>query len=233
MNSDPVRLVAIVGGSASGKTWLADQLSTLLGCNAGRLTQDHYYRDWSHLPPEMRGQVNFDHPDALDWIDLEDALKSLRSGRAARQPVYDFHTHTRREGAILVPACRVMLVDGLWLMHRPDIRELFDLTVFLHCPEEERLRRRMARDVSERGRTPESVEYQFQTMVAPMHRRFVEPQSQWADVVLSHPYAPHQVAELHEKLSGLLVDDALLPVGARDSFRTELHTLLQPAPALP
>ncbi len=97
MNEDyPVTLVAITGGSGAGKTWLADRLQHLLGKKAGRLSQDSFYRDWSHLPPAERGRVNFDHPDALDWAHFADSLHTLRSGRACRLPVYDFQTHSRR-----------------------------------------------------------------------------------------------------------------------------------------
>jgi uridine kinase len=231
--SAPIRLVAIVGGSASGKSWLADQLASALGVHAGRLTQDDYYRDWSHLPPEQRIQVNFDHPEALDWFELESALRDLRDGRPCRQPTYDFHTHSRQPGCLLVPPSGIMIVDGLWLLHRPEIRGLFDLSIFLHCDVNERFRRRLARDVAERGRTPEAVHRQFHETVEPMHGQFVDPQARWADVVLTHPYARRDVAALHDALSALLTGDDVLPAGARDSFRSEIHSRLEPAAALP
>src|SRR5207247_8155052 len=141
-NEDPVQLVAIVGGSGAGKTWLADRLQGLAGRKAGRLTQDNYYRDWSHLPPAKRRGINFDHPDALDWTLFEATLCDLRAGRVSRIPTYDFSTHCRIPDGELVRPRPVMLVDGLWLLHRPEIRRLFHLRIFLHCPAAERLRRR-------------------------------------------------------------------------------------------
>lgn len=230
----PVRLVAIAGGSASGKTWLADQLQAVLGVQSSRLEQDHFYRDWSHLPPAERARVNFDDPAALDWAHFGLTLIELRAGEPSRRPIYDFHTHTRRSETVTAQPAPIVLVDGLWLLHRPEIRKLFDLRIFLHCPEEERLRRRLARDTLERGRTAEAVERQFRETVAPMHRQFVEPQARWADVVLHHPCAPEEVTALHEALLRLLhAEPARVPAPAPISFRTELNTLLQPISSLP
>ena len=200
----PVQLVAITGGSGSGKTWLADRLHLLLGKKTGRLSQDSFYRDWSYLPHAARNRVNFDHPNALDWAHFADALLTLRRGRACLLPVYEFGTHRRRpEGELLQPR-RLMIVDGLWLLHQPEVRRHFDLSVFLHCDEDERLRRRVARDTVERGRTEASVVEQFRETVAPMHRQFVSPQAAHADLVLHHPCRELEVLRLQERLSQLL-----------------------------
>jgi uridine kinase len=217
---DPVQLVAITGGSGAGKTWLADRLQGLMGRKAGRLTQDNYYRDWSHLPPAKRAAVNFDHPDALDWALFGETLHHLRTGRAARVPSYDFSTHCRIPDVELLRPRPVMLVDGLWLLHRPEISRLFHLRIFLHCPEEERLRRRLARDVAERNRTASGVRQQFHETVAPMHRQFVDPQSGDADLVLHHPCAETEVLQLQDRLG------RVVPVGV--ALRDRLQTLLRP-----
>lgn len=200
----PVRLIAITGGSGSGKTWLADRLHRVLGRKTGRLSQDSFYRDWSHLPPAARERINFDHPNALDWAHFADALQTLRQGRSCLLPVYDFETHRRRpEGELLHPRS-LIIVDGLWLLHHPEVRRHFELSLFLHCPEEERLRRRIARDMAERGRTEESVVAQFRETVSPMHRQFVSQQAAHADLLLHYPCREMEILQLQERLSRLI-----------------------------
>jgi uridine kinase len=200
----PVRLIAITGGSGSGKTRLADGLRRVVGRRAGRLSQDSFYRDWSHLQPAARDKINFDHPNALDWAHFEDALQTLRRGRACLLPVYDFETHRRRpEGEILHPR-PIMFVDGLWLLHRPEVRRHFELSIFIHCDEDERLRRRIARDTVERGRTADSVMVQFRETVAPMHRQFISPQAAHADLLLHQPCREMEILQLQERLTRLL-----------------------------
>jgi len=182
-NRSPI-LVAIVGGSGSGKTWLADKLHAALGPKAARLSLDDFYRDRSGLSPSRRATINFDHPRAIDWTFIERVLRDCRAGKAARVPRYDFKTHSRLRSSKLLKLRPIILVDGLWLLRRPSIRRLFDLRVFLVCPASIRLRRRLARDVLARGRTRASIEKQFWTTVQPMHLKYVAPQARWADVVL-------------------------------------------------
>lgn len=218
MNEEyPVCLVALTGGSGSGKTWLADQLHRLLGRQTARLSQDSFYRDWSHLPPAKRDQVNFDHPDALDWAYFAETLQNLRRGRGCLVPVYDFGTHTRRPTGTYLQPRRLVLVDGLWLLHRPEVRRHFELSIFLHCAPGERLRRRIARDTVERGRTESSVVEQFRTTVEPMHREFINPQAAHADLLMHHPCREMEILQLQERLS------RLLPLGA--GIREQLMAL--------
>lgn len=225
--SVPSRLVAIVGGSGAGKTWLADRLHQLLGEKAGRLSQDDFYRDQSALPPSRRNQLNFDHPDAIEWPLLERVLQSFAAGRPARVPRYDFRTHCRLNGTEQVQPRPVTLVEGLWLLQSPAMRRTFHLKIFLECPEKVRLRRRLARDVAERGRSPASVRRQFRLTVAPMHRRHVAPQARWADLVLRHPHSEAGIRQLHEAAWNLLKSDALMPAWMRETFRAELSALLK------
>lgn len=228
----PVRLVAIVGGSGAGKTWLADRLHRLLGKKTGRLSQDSFYRDWSHLPPAARAKLNFDHPDALDWSRFANALCTLRQGRACLLPVYDFATHRRLPEGDLIQPRPLMIVDGLWLLHRPEIRGQFELSVYFHCSEEERLRRRIARDTVDRGRTAASVEEQFRATVAPMHRQFVNPQAAHADLLLHHPCRESEILQLQERLSRLLPLRVGLGTQLMDLFKPEDHSLAGPAGAV-
>lgn len=224
----PSRLIAITGGSGSGKTWLADQLQVLLGEITARLSLDDFYHDRSHLPSARRARLNFDHPRAIDWPCVERVLTDCKAGRATRLPRYDFATHTRVSNGVPWHPKPLVLMDGLWLLHRPAMRRLFDLSIFVDCPAPLRLRRRLKRDVAVRGRTPASVCRQFRETVAPMHRRFVQPQARWASLVLSSPCSEAGVHKLTDSLWTLLRDGSLLPLWMRATLRAELLTRLNP-----
>jgi uridine kinase len=194
-------LVAIVGGSGSGKSWLAERLQAVLGPQAARISLDDFYRDQSHLSEADRASLNFDHPDAIDWPSLERVLHNLLAGRTAELPCYDFKTHCRERRVQSLEPKPIVLIEGLWLLHRPSLRDLFDLKLFIDCPSQTRLRRRIDRDVVFRGRTRASVEKQFNETVEPMHRKFVAPQKRWADVVLPFDLTDYDARQLAERLS--------------------------------
>ncbi|HYG23584.1 MAG TPA: uridine kinase [Verrucomicrobiae bacterium] len=197
-------LVAITGGSGSGKTWLAERLETALAPHAQRISLDDFYHDRSHLTEARRGKINFDHPRAIDWAALEAVLTNLMANCPAALPCYDFKTHCREQRTRTVEAARVVLVDGLWLLRPVALRRMFDLKVFIECPIQTRLRRRIERDIVSRGRTRSSVEEQFRTSVEPMHQKFVAPQRRWADVVLPHDFSGRDVTELADRLQRIL-----------------------------
>jgi len=190
------RLIAIVGGSGSGKTYLAAMLEELLPGQTLRLSLDDFYIDRSSCPASRRHRINFDHPRAIDWKAVEEALTQLAKGRPAKIPQYDFATHTRKpEGKVVQPRA-VTLVDGLWPLHHARIRRLFDYAIFLACPASLRLQRRLRRDTTERGRTAESVRQQLSETVFPMHRKYVAPQERWSDLVVRRPLLARDVAQL-------------------------------------
>ena len=190
------RFIAMVGGSGSGKSWLAAIMQEQLGPDAVHLGLDDFYRDLGHLPEAQREHVNFDDPEAIDWEALRGVLECLERGEPARIPIYDFVTHTRRAETRALAQARFVLLDGLWLLHHDWLREKFAFSVYVDCPEEERMRRRIERDVMTRGRTEESVMRQFVNHVQPMHELFVEPQRQWATRCVHSPLADHERAEL-------------------------------------
>jgi uridine kinase len=196
------RLAAIVGGSGAGKTYLARQLKKEFGKDAVILSLDDFYKDLSHLPEERRGKTNFDDPKAIDWKCLERALKQLIARKTSRIPCYDFKTHCREVRQILLKPRQIIIVDGLWLLRNPAIRRLFDVKIFIECPTALRFHRRLKRDVVERGRTEDSVCEQFIETVAPMHKKFVQQQQRWADVVIPGTFGETEVKDLAKKIAG-------------------------------
>lgn len=188
--------IAIVGGSGSGKTWLAEWLLRQLEGDASRISLDDFYRDLSMLTLEQRDQVNFDHPDSIDWPLFHRCITEIGQGQTTPLPVYDFTTHSRRvEPAVHEPR-RLILLDGLWLMHRPELRQLYSLSIFVECSDELRLNRRLLRDQGERGRSEQSVRMQFEQQVSPMHRCFVADQAHLVQYVVESPTPLAQLTEL-------------------------------------
>lgn len=196
------RLIALTGGSGSGKSWLAVRMQAQLGLEAALISLDDFYRDLGHLPAAVRDAVNFDDPEAIDWDAVRTVMDSLANGGPARIPVYDFTTHTRRADTREQSPVRFVLLEGLWLLHHPWLRDRFDVTVFVDCPDPERMRRRIERDVLARGRTEESVRRQFEEHVRPMHDRFVEPQRHTAGHLLFSPVSDDGFAALIAAVRG-------------------------------
>ncbi|MCU0748396.1 MAG: uridine kinase [Akkermansiaceae bacterium] len=196
------QFIGVVGGSGSGKSWLARKLQECLGDACGHLCLDDFYQDLSHLDEAERCQVNFDDPQAIDWNSLGEVLAALENGESAQVPVYDFTTHSRHETSRELPACEWLVVEGLWLLHHEWLREKLLMSVFVDCPEEERLRRRIERDVLERGRSEESVRKQFGEHVQPMHALFVEPQRTHAMHRMASPMTHAQCEALVREMKG-------------------------------
>ena len=178
-------IIGIAGGSGSGKTYFARALAKKLPKEHCTLIyQDSYYIDQSARFDYDGGSVNFDHPDALDFPLLTTHLSALKRGESVEIPIYDFATHKRLTKTVPQPPKRLILVDGILIFHPPALRSIFDEKVFFDTPEALRLKRRLERDVRERGRTPEGVLAQFQKQVKPMHDQFVEPSREFADTVV-------------------------------------------------
>jgi uridine kinase len=202
-SSTQTRLVAVVGGSGSGKTWLVDHLQKSIGNDVGRLSLDDFYLDRSHLPPDRREKINFDQPSAIDWPLVEKSLRACRAGHPFRVPRYDFRTHTRMPRREIFRPRPLNIFEGLWLLLRPSVRAYFALRVFIECPLRVRLARRLGRDAAERGRTRDSVRKQFWETVAPMHERHVAPQAKWAHFILESPPKSDRVLQLVDLLKTL------------------------------
>jgi uridine kinase len=149
------------------------------------LSLDAYYRDLSHLPFEDRMAVNFDHPDSIDWPLFLDHLDRISRGETVQEPVYRFELHNRSEKVVVVHSADWVLIEGILVLHREDVRSRLDLSVYVETPDEICLRRRVERDVSERGRTAENVHWQYAQTVRPMAAEFVWPTRNYADIIVS------------------------------------------------
>jgi uridine kinase len=180
------RLVAIVGGTASGKTTLAHDLLRVGGANrVAVIPLDAYYLSNSHIPREQRDGINYDHPNAFDVTTALEQFKALREGRGVAVPVYDFNQHTRLDRIVWVEPKPVVLVEGILTLHYPEFEPLWSHSVFVDTPDQLRFERRLARDVRERGRTAESVLKQWKETVHPMHTEFCAPTKAKATEVVS------------------------------------------------
>jgi uridine kinase len=228
-DSSKPRLVGIVGGSGSGKSWLAQHLHLMFPEQSAIVSLDCFYRDRSHVPSGLRARLNYDHPRSIDWAAAEAFLTQWREGKPAWLPNYDFATHTRQQGQWCMPR-PLLLADGLWLLWRPEMRRLFDLTIYVDCPEDVRLARRVARDTATRGRSPDSIREQFLKWVTPMHERFVAPQKKWADVSLSQPIGKKEIGWLSGHLLNLLITDHSLAPWAQPIQRLGLKAQLTQEP---
>jgi uridine kinase len=178
-------ILGVAGGSGSGKTTVVRAIIAGLGnAHAAVIHHDSYYRDTSHLSPEQRAAINYDHPDSLETELLVEHLKELRAGRAVAVPVYDFAEHSRKQDRQHVHPQKVIIVDGLLILWDPHLRALMDIKVYVDTDADLRFIRRLERDLVERGRTTESVVRQYTRTVRPMHLEFVEPSKRYADVIV-------------------------------------------------
>ncbi len=178
-------IIGVAGGTGSGKTTVAEAILSRVGeQRIAYIPHDAYYRDLTHLPSNLRAQVNFDHPDSLETNLLVEHLELWRQGNAIEVPVYDFTTHTRTSQTRRVEPGRVALVDGILVFAEARLREVFDVKLYVDTDADMRFIRRLHRDIAERGRTVESVIEQYMTTVRPMHLEFVEPSKRYADVII-------------------------------------------------
>lgn len=180
-----IKLIGIAGGSGSGKTTFAKKLINLVEEPITLFHMDSYY-----LPEQPQrhytksGKPNFDHPEAFDWELLRNHLFALKEGQNVESPIYDFKTSSRTGDTETTKATGVVIFEGIFTLFDSEIRNLFDIKVFLHVDSDIRFTRRLNRDVQERGRSLDSVIDQYYETVRPMHQKFLEPQKQFADFIV-------------------------------------------------
>lgn len=190
--------IGIAGGSGSGKTTIAQAVVERLEGRVALVPHDAYYRHMPELNFDERTRVNYDHPASLETELLVEHLGSLRMGVPIEQPVYDFSTHLRSEQTIKVEPGMVVVVEGILVLSEPELRSELDLKIFVDTDPDLRLARRIERDITERGRTVESVLEQYFATVRPMHIEFVQPSMRYADLIIPEGYNPAAVATVVE-----------------------------------
>ena len=179
-------LVGVAGASGSGKSFFSNILkSRLKDYRTLILSQDDYYKDRSSMDIKKRSQLNFDHPEAIDFNLLVSQLSDLKLGKAVEQPLYDFHIHNRKNETRPCGPTDIVIVDGILVYVQDESRDLFDYKIFVDTPPDICLVRRLQRDVKERGRTMESVLQQYLETVRPMFEKFVAPTNRYADKVVA------------------------------------------------
>ncbi|HLP64436.1 uridine kinase [Flavobacterium sp.] len=178
-------IIGIAGGTGSGKTTVVHQImNELPETEVGIISQDSYYKANPGLSYDERSKINFDHPRAIDFELLVQHLKDLKNGKAIDQPVYSFVTHNRTDDTIHTHPRKVMIVEGILILANAELRDMFDVKIYVHADSDERLIRRLKRDIAERGRDMEEVLNRYQNTLKPMHQQFIEPTKEFADIII-------------------------------------------------
>jgi uridine kinase len=178
-------IIGIAGGTGSGKTTVVNQIINELPADeVCVISQDSYYKATDNLTYEERTKINFDHPRAIDFELLNEHISDLKDGKIIEQPVYSFVTHNRIKDTIKTHPRKVVIVEGILIFNSEALRNLFDIKIFVHADADERLIRRVRRDITERGRDIEEVLNRYQDTLKPMHRQFIEPTKNFADIII-------------------------------------------------
>jgi uridine kinase len=188
-------LVGIAGGTGSGKTTVVRKIIERLPKEQiSVISQDSYYRDNAHLPIEERQEINFDHPDSLEFELLVEHLKMLKKGQSINEPIYSYLSCTRSSESNIVNPCDVIIVEGILIFTHMELRNLLDIKVFVYADADDRLERVIKRDMIERGRSVEKVLERYQKSVKPMHLQFIEPSMRYADLII--PEGGHNIVAI-------------------------------------
>ena len=195
-------VISVSGGSGSCKTTIVnlikEKVSHLNPSNSSKLlvfNQDHYYRDLSHLPPNERDEVNFDHPASIDAELMSEHLQMLIQGQTIKRPTYDFASHTRTKDHVELKPAETILIDGIFSLHFESLRAITNLKLWIEVSDDLRFVRRLKRDIAERGRSMESVISQYLSTIRPMHKEYIEPSKVYADLVLLWEQTNHQTID--------------------------------------
>ncbi len=178
-------MIGIAGGSGSGKSTFTNRLKAAFGDQVTVIYHDNYYKSNDGIPFEVRQKENYDHPAAFETDLLIRHLKALRRGESIACPVYDYAEHNRTAESITLQPSQIIIVEGILVLENPELRSLFDIKIYVEADADERIIRRIIRDVKERGRHVEDISEQYLTTVKPMHYLYVEPTRQQADIVIN------------------------------------------------
>ena len=178
-------VIGIAGGTGSGKTTIVENiLKVVPQQNISVITQDSYYNDTSHLNSKERTQINFDHPNSIDFSLLVDHINQLKSGQSIAQPIYSFTAHNRTNQTKTIIPPKVLIIEGILIFNHKHLRDLCTIKIFVQAEADERLIRRVKRDIQERGRDLNEVFSRYQNTLKPMHNQFIEPTKEFADIII-------------------------------------------------
>ncbi|HKM31816.1 MAG: uridine kinase [Bacteroidales bacterium] len=195
-------VIGIAGGTGSGKTTVVNKiLESLDKSQVTVIPQDSYYKDNSHLPLEKRQELNFDHPQSIDWELMVEHLQQLKAGHPVKQPIYSYITCTRSEETIPIEPTRVIIVEGILIFTDPPLRDCLDMKVFVDADPDDRLSRVISRDIVERGRSVNKVLERYEKTVKPMHLQFIEPTKRYADIII--PQGGHNKVAIKMLISAI------------------------------
>ncbi len=194
-------VIGIAGGSGSGKTTVVKELIAQLPKDTvSVIPQDAYYYDNGDRSPEEKKQINFDHPNSIEWGLLIDHLDRLKNGETIPMPIYTHVTCARSKEVVHVHPTEVVIVEGILVLTNEELRNRMDIKVFVDTDGDERLMRIIRRDIAERGRTWEDVLRHYNTFVKPMHQQFIEPTKRYADIILPQGSSPVAVDILASRI---------------------------------
>lgn len=178
-------IIGIAGGTGSGKTTVVNKIIQELPTDeVCVISQDSYYKATDSLSYEERTKINFDHPRAIDFELIIEHLKKLKAGKTINQPIYSFVTHNKTIDVVKTHPRKVIIVEGILIFNNEELRNLFDIKIFVHADTDERLIRRVQRDINERGRDINEVLSRYQDTLKPMHQQFIEPTKNFADIII-------------------------------------------------
>lgn len=197
-------IIGIAGGTGSGKSTFTNRLKDMFGDQVTVLYYDNYYRAHDDIPFEERKKINYDHPDAFETDLLLQHLKELKNGHTIQCPVYDYSNHNRSDKFVEVRPSKIILLEGILVLADERLRDLTDIKVFVDADADERILRRVLRDVKERGRDIENIIDQYLTTVKPMHYLYVEPTKMYADIVINSGMNDVALDLVAHKISSLL-----------------------------
>lgn len=183
-NISPI-IIGIAGGTGSGKSTFTNRLKKLFGEDITVIYHDNYYRAHDEIPFEERKVINYDHPDSLETELLLEHLKELKAGRPVQCPVYDFSQHNRSKDFVEIRPSSIIIIEGILIMTDEQLRNMMDIKIFVDADADERILRRVRRDMEERGRDLENIMEQYLTTVKPMHYLYIEPTRHYADIVIN------------------------------------------------
>lgn len=177
-------VIGVAGGTASGKTTIVKIIKDYFGEDIELIGHDCYYKAHDDMPYEERAKLNYDHPNSFDTERMVKDVLALKAGTTVERPVYDYSIHNRAKETVTVYPKRILMLEGILILESKELRDLMDLKIFVDTDADERLMRRITRDMVERARSIESILSQYRNTVKPMHEQFVEPSKKYADLII-------------------------------------------------